>query len=285
MKILIGANNYLGSNITISRILDQLKDHEIRVAAYYRDNQYIKVIDWCLDALFLNKSGRINYFKKYHGIDGPFVSHKLVEMMINELILWAPDLIISDCEEVTATLASILEIPLWYCSPLLQTIGLQHTKSMLQYPSYKIKNYLRTLPKANRYLIYSPLCDIVNKPMLNEGFEWVKTYCKQPNKITSSGVDLSLYKKFKSKDDLITTGETSFVVDCLFSGKPFYISPNVSEWEQMLNADLCHIYGIARNVGRSNNISFVKDQINKGTYSPILNQNFELDLVQKLKES
>src|SRR3972149_9410847 len=100
MKILIGANNFLSSNIMVSRIVDHLSsNHEIRIAAYYRNHQYLQSIDWCLDALFTRKKrGISNYFEEKFGVSGPNIDHKLADLIINDLAEWNPDLVISDCE-------------------------------------------------------------------------------------------------------------------------------------------------------------------------------------------
>ena len=75
MKILFGAGNNLGSNIMVSRFIENT-DHDIRVAAYYRNHEPLKSINWCLDALYDTKVGDKNYFKHYYGVSGPHINHE-----------------------------------------------------------------------------------------------------------------------------------------------------------------------------------------------------------------
>ena len=176
MRILFGASNNIGSNIMLSRFLENAPEHEIRTAAYYKNHRYLHSIDWCLDALY-NKQYTKNYFKNKYGIAGPPVDHSLSDMIINDLLEWEPDLVISDCEFFTATVAKVLEVPLWYCSPILQVTGIEHDKKELSV-TYKLKQYLYSLPEADAYLVYSPLCDIASRPILKSGYEWIRPYFK-----------------------------------------------------------------------------------------------------------
>jgi hypothetical protein len=264
MKILIGANNCLGSNIMASRIINHLSSiHEIRIAAYYKNHQYLKSIDWCLDALYQPKFRSLNYFKEKFGVFGPNINHNLADLIINNLSEWNPNLVISDCEFFTAMVAKVLEVPLYYCSPLLQIVGIHHVQKELDYNLFgNFRKYFNLLPIADFYLIYSPLCDISCRPVLKDGFEWIRPYYNKPNIITENNFELDLYKKCIS-NSLITTGETSFISDCLYSGKQFFVSPNPLELEQILNGHLSQWYGVARNIGRSNNIDFIKKEVDK----------------------
>jgi hypothetical protein len=269
MKILFGAGNYIGSNIMLSRFLRHSKEHEIRIAAYYRNNRYLNSIDWCLDAI---RAKRVpNYFKEKCGVLGPPVNHYLADMIINDLIEWEPDLVISDCEAFTAFIAKMLEIPLWYCSSLLQTIGIQHDKKEL---SIKVMDttidYIKSLPIGDAYLVYSPLCDVSARPILKSGFEWIRPYTDEVQEVTSENIDISNLQKLLPINSLVTTGETSFVADCLYTQKPLFISPHPLEIEQIVNAQLLQWYGVAINIGRSNNMQFIKRQVERAIPIPSL---------------
>jgi hypothetical protein len=268
MKILFGAGNFIGSNIMLSRFLQHAQDHDVRIAAYYRNHRYLQSIDWCLDAL--NTRGEKNYFKEKCGITGPPIDHYLADMIVNDLLEWSPDLIISDCEFFTAMLAKVLEVPLWYCSPMLQMIGIEHDRKELNTKILDTtKLYLESLPRGDAYLVYSPLCDISARPLLKRGFEWARPYSTAPKEFTTEDVDLEVVQKAKP-NSLVTTGETSFVADCLYAGKPLLITPNPSEIEQVLNAQLMQWYGAAVNIGRSTSTDFIKRQVERCTQKPLL---------------
>jgi hypothetical protein len=165
--------------------------------------------------------------------------------------------------------AKALEIPLWYCSAVLQLVGIEHDRKEINTKIFdRTKMYLDSLPQGNVYLIYSPLCDISSRPFLKKGFEWVRPYSVVGGETTS--VELPTIQKALPEGSILTTGETSFVSDCLYTGRPIFISPNPREIEQVLNAQLMEWYGAARNLGRPQNIDFVKRQVERHTATPVL---------------
>lgn len=253
----------------LARFLHQAQDHDIRIAAYYRNSKYIKSIDWCLDALAVRCEK--NYFKDKYGRVGPPVDHSLADMIINDLLEWGPELVISDCEFFTAMVAQVLEIPLWYCSPMLQLIGFEHDRKALTtniMESYK--HYLGLLPKGDAYFVYSPLCDISARPVLKSGYEWVRPYVSAASEFTTENINISNIQRLIPENSLVTTGETSFVSDCLYTKKHLFISPNPLEIEQVINAQLLQWYGVATNIGRSINMTFVKRQVERKPSLPVL---------------
>jgi hypothetical protein len=282
VRILYGSGNFIGSNVQAARFFQNAPEHEIRVAAYYRNHRYLKSFDWCLNALYNTKVGDLNYFESKHGVPGPHVHHETADLIVDDLLEWQPELVISDCEQFTAAVAKILEVPLWYCSSMLQMIGIEHDRKEITTKTFDtLKAYLEGLPKADAYLVYSPLCDISSRPFLKNGFEWVRPYSVVPEEITTEEQGLGfehfsqIQRAIPSKA-LLTTGETSFVSDCLYSGKSMYVCPNPSEPEQVLNAQLLEWYGCARNLGRPQSLSFVKAQVEQPNPAPILSiQNWK----------
>jgi hypothetical protein len=213
--------------------------------------------------------GDKNYFKENHGQIGPHVNHEMADLIIDDLLEWQPELVISDCEYFTAMVAKALEIPLWYCSAVLQLVGIEHDRKEINTKIFdRTKMYLDSLPQGDVYLIYSPLCDISSRPFLKKGFEWVRPYSVVGGETTS--VELPTIQKALPEGSILTTGETSFVSDCLYTGRPIFISPNPREIEQVLNAQLMEWYGAARNLGRPQNIDFVKRQVERHTATPVL---------------
>lgn len=269
MRILFGAGNFIGSNIMLSRFLHHAQEHEIRIAAHYRNHRYLNSIDWCLDALHIRCEK--NYFKDRYGIAGPPVNHDLTDMIISDLMEWEPELVISDCEFFTAMVAKVLEVPLWYCSPMLQMIGIEHERRAINTKIMDaIKVSIEALPKGEKYFVYSPLCDVSARPILKPGYEWIRPYSVSPKEFTSEDFNISSLQRLIPENSLVTTGETSFISDCLYSGKSLFISPNPSEIEQVLNAQLLQWYGVAINIGRSLNMNFVQRQIERLSHKPSL---------------
>ena len=277
MRILYGSGNFIGSNIAAGRFVLNAPGHDIQVAAHYRNHRYLKHIHWCLDALYTTKVGDKNYFKENYGRPGPYINHALADLIINDLLEWQPELVISDCEYFTAMVAKAFGIPLWYCSPLLQITGIVHEKGEISSKRFnQLKWYLESLPDGDNYLIYSPLGDIKNRPLLKPGFQWIRPYSSMPKEITSEDVDLSLIQKLLPGKSNICTGEMSFISDCLYTGKPLYISPNPLELEQVMNAQLLEWYGVAKNIGRPQSLDFAKRQVERPNPVPILSiQNWK----------
>ncbi|MFA5758977.1 MAG: hypothetical protein WC942_06445 [Clostridia bacterium] len=262
MRILFSGNNYIGSNVMLQRLIKAADKHDVKVMSYYRNHTYLHHIDWCLDPVIFKRTLGKKYFKEYYNIDGPSVNNQLAEIIVNDLVGWEPELVISDCEKLSATLAGILQIPLWYCSPMLQMIGIQHDKKTLDSLIFAgLKNRLELLPEGNKYLIYSPLCDIEGRPFLKDGFEWCRPYYEEPGRSTTEQIDISLVTKIVGNCGYFTTGETSFVSDCIYTNKPIFIGPHPKELEQLLNAQLCEWYGVAKNIGRFFNISFLEKAV------------------------
>jgi hypothetical protein len=279
VRILFGAGNFIGSNLMVSRFLQNTPNHEIRVAAYYRNHKYLHSIDWCLGALYFTPVGFENYFEKNHGQTGPHVNHDLSSLIIDDLLEWQPELVISDCEPFTAMVAHVLEVPLWYCSAMLQMVGIEHDRKEINTKIFDhVKAYIGSLPQGDAYLVYSSLCDVSARPLLKRGFEWVRPYSVAPkHELTTENIDLSIIRKVLPDKALLTTGETSFISDCLYAGKPIFVSPNPSEVEQVLNAQLLEYYGVGRNIGRSRSLDFVKRVVEQVPRPPLLS-------VQKWKQ-
>ncbi len=271
MKILIGSGNFTGSNLMVSRWLKNMPQHEFKVAAWYKNHKYLDVIDWCFDGLQSVRVGELNYFDQKFGIRGPYINHNLADAIIDDLLLWKPDLVISDCDLFTASIANALEIPLWYCSGMLQMIGIEHDRKEIQTKRFdKVKVYLESLPKGDSYLVYSPLCDVASRPFLKAGFDWIRPYSEIPQEISTENVNLSIMQKAIPDKALLTTGETSLVADCIYSGRSTFISPKPNDPEQVLNAQLLEWYGCACNIGRPQSVEFVKRVVEGIDQNPIL---------------
>jgi hypothetical protein len=263
MKILIGSGNFTGSNLMVSRWLKNMPQHEFKVAAWYRNNRYLPVIDWCIDGLQNIKVGELNYFNQNFGIQGSYINHDLADTIIEDL----------------------LEIPLWYCSGMLQMIGIEHDRKEIQTKKFdRIKMYLETLPKGDAYLIYSPLCDISSRPLLKDGFDWIRPYSAMPREVSTENIDLSMIKRVIPDKALLSTGETSLVSDCIYSGRVTFITPRPNDPEQVLNAQLLEWYGCARNIGRPQSIEFVKLMVDGYSQIPSLSIQKWKQLDEKIED-
>jgi hypothetical protein len=265
MKILFSVLNYSGSNIMLSRFLSHNKN-EIKIAAYYKNNQHLNSIDWCLDSLYLgSRVDREYYFKKnFELLRGPKVLPYLADLIFDEVISWDPDLIITECEPFFSFLAKVLQKPLWYCSPMLLPFGPKHLYN---------KPTLYNLPKPNKYLVYSMFSFIncQDCPQLpNNNFIWVKPYINQHSKCENTGyVEISRI----IPEGKVISGETDYISDYLYQDIEFVISPDPNEGDQFLNAQACYNLGIVPNIGQFSKIEYVNTELKL-----FRRRNFDIDL-------
>ncbi len=180
MDIVYSAGNRLGAGIQLRRLLENTTGHNIKVAGYTKSSLLIDHIDWTLDALH-NK-----FSEKKKDVLSEIFDHKNipnvgipeVEILINEVDEFAPDLIISDGEPILAHIAKSFGIKLWYCSPLHLLNGIKWERGQMRYYHFldKAKKFLSRLPEADKTFIYSPFGDVSMRPVLKPGFERIRPY-------------------------------------------------------------------------------------------------------------
>lgn len=179
MKIIYSAGDRVGANSQLSRILENLQGHQIKIAAFIKSSESIAHIDWTLDSLYYNKAFPTNKeLSEIFDSNIPFVNVRNVKIFLKEAEEFEPDLFIIDGEPIAAHIAKKLNVPIWYCSPLHLLDGVQWERGKLRYNSklIKLKKILNNLPEPEKIFIYSPFVDIENSPQINSGFEWIKPY-------------------------------------------------------------------------------------------------------------
>lgn len=257
MRILYGASNRVGASFQLEGFLSH-SAHTVRVAAWLNGSQSIQTVDWTLDALKSKQA--LNLFKE-------------------DVRQYRPDLVISDDEPYTAKLAHKLRIPLWYCSPIHLLDGVKwkfRTLSGYASPILDIRNTINGLPYAEKKLIYSPFGDLADPPTIRDDFEWVTPYHeKVANKNYNQTIafiagdrslsdilkcygDTLIFKSFS--DDYygalsesrryFTTGSTNSLADAIYNNKQICISPNLNDYEEVLNAIGCSAFGVGSDIGQ-----------------------------------
>jgi hypothetical protein len=185
VRILYGAGNRVGANSQLYRFLSALdKKHIVAVAAYSGSSFLYSKLNWSLDALHYNTIA-----KKSKRIMDRVLNIKLLlnvenlKVLVKEIGEFEPDIIINDCEPITATIARSLNIKLWYCSPLHLLGGIVWEKDQLKYrtPIIAARKLLNKLPDPDRCFIYSPFGDVRNRPILKSGFNWITPYFFKSN--------------------------------------------------------------------------------------------------------
>ena len=282
--------NRYGGNLILSRFLSNTK-HEVKIAAWNKSSYTLKKVDWLFDGIFYNlvKIRTAQDDIDVHGYKGYYVWNHNMPYFVQDLLDFGPDLVICDDDLYTAHFANSFNIPLWYCSPLLLVRGME--KDSFFYKEYcKLfanKHHSKyPFPPADKYLIYHPFGDIKFRPILREGFEWIKPYhldipekeiiydnlflshdlernkileklCKSiPHSIFQNPEYIGQSKK------ILITGDTSHLSDAFYAGKIISVAPRTTEektrrtvknWtdtEGLLNAILVKEYSIGENYGQ-----------------------------------
>jgi uncharacterized protein (TIGR00661 family) len=180
MKVLYGAQNSIGAGIQLKRILDNIPNNiAIKIAAFNKCNYCLKNIDWTLDGLYFNPTSNVNSnfssMQKIFNDAGtytPSINQKAFETFLGEVSDFAPDLIISDCEKITAVIAKALQIELWNCSSIGLINKIRHASAPYVYLKLVTRKFYNELPVPNRELIYSPFGQYFSKT----NNEWVIPY-------------------------------------------------------------------------------------------------------------
>lgn len=254
MKILYSAGDRIGAALQLARFASRVR-HDLRIAAHASAHQIVGTIDWCLDALCGRNSYRKPESNELFGRPGaPFVDPDVLAMMMDDVIAWQPDLIISDGEPIVAHLAVTLETTLWYSSPLHLLDGAEWSFSRAPYSSQlkKARRYVRSMPRADRSLVCSPFIGHVK---LREGFSWVKPYINEPRQFRCPDTEravhpgLQLLEKRLPEGVHFSTGETSHVADVLFASQHVHVSPSMHDPETLLNAIFCREHGCGIDLG------------------------------------
>jgi hypothetical protein len=264
MRILYGAGRTSGSNLQLGRFMENA-DHEIKVMANVRNHRYLPYIDWSLDALYGNNKNAHHKVIELFGHPGlPILKYELISEIMDDLAEWGPELVISEAEPISAHIAKTFDIPLWYCSPLYLLFGVEWLSGS-RIPFKPLESFLFRLPKGNRYFIYSPFCNVIGRPRLKPGFEWIKPYYKNKSECSTDliAVNSPGFSYLKAAHDVIT-GETSLIADRINKSTPFFISPNSKDYEEMLNATIAEKHGIAPNLGEiRNDVKLAKRKVEK----------------------
>ena|ERR1700748_2214177 len=248
MKIIYSAGNRIGANNILSQFLENNNEHEIKIAAYGISSYSIGLVDWFLDSIHIREFYNCPLYSIKYNLDH-------ISSILSDVIEFGPELIISDSESLFGYIAHELGIKLWYCSPLNLINGVDWNKERLRY-SYIFNQYKNIVfPKADKYLIYSPFCDILNSPKLNENYEWVRPYYNNSYNViiedNTRRVELNKILKYvKLNDYSFTDGCTDSISNLFYNSKKIIISPHVKNNEALINSVLIDKYKIGYNVGQ-----------------------------------
>jgi hypothetical protein len=264
MKIVYAADNRLGAAYQVADFIAHSFD-EIRVAAYPKSGRFLTHIDWNLDAV---KHDRKNLY-----------------LLQKDIEKYYPDLVIVDAEPIVATLASQIDLPIIYCSPLHLLDGLNWSRNSRNYSAIftKIRQKLMKLPQGVVKFIYSPWGDFSDSLCIKDGFEWLRPYHLENNfndfneNILSLAIVDDPIRRQHFKDILehcnvsifedsifsdsyqehlckikyfLMDGQTRHLSDAIYNKKYPIIFPDVTDGETLLNALLCCSLRVGKNLNQ-----------------------------------
>lgn len=270
MKILFSLDNRVGAAVQMARLLPKLSQrHQIKIAAHASTAiSHLPRVDWNLDALHYPYSTLVNYKFWLNEQCRPRVAADAAEVLRQEIAKFAPDLIISDWEDVGVACALDLKIPFWYVSPLNFLNSIDYY--IYAFPRGSYTHYLGKFPiawpAAEKTYILGPWGRF-NSWTVRPGVEWLQAETQEwsvgtdPTQVhvwINNSKRVAFWEKIQEnldfKINLATpesyhqageaasawiSGETSFVSDAIQSGiTHISITPQIGDWEQMLNAQI-----------------------------------------------
>lgn len=176
-NILYAAANNENAKIQLFRFVKQIENlpFNLKIAAYTKSSPNIN-IDWNLDCLlYMFDPERLS------------LDNENFLVYLEQVKKFKPDLIISDLEYFTSSVANILNIPLWQCSSLIINFAIPPDK---RHDVGLFKNYCELFRKdftvnqrlshliniSNKNFVYSHLGDLNNIFKLSDNFEWIRPY-------------------------------------------------------------------------------------------------------------
>lgn len=268
MRIIYSAGNRIGANIQLSRFLDNIDKtkHEVKTAAYLKSSYSISNIDWNLNAVHKEDT---NDPIKIYKLDSERYILDTMSLLFNDVCEFNPELIICDNEHILSYMAKEIDVPLWYCSPMLLMEAIEWNFGNKINYSYFIGldsvDRPPIFPEASKYLVYSAFGDLKNGPVLKKKYdddfyeinkyEWVKPYYKKEKSICIDEFNRSLklndiLKRVDLKDYFFTDGNTDNLAHAIYNKKKILISPNLKNKESLLNSVLIDHYKIGVDLGQ-----------------------------------
>jgi len=257
MKILYAAGNRSSSGDQFKRIKEHISNHEIKLAAFSSAIQFVSTIDFVLDYFYSFWHERFSYKRIFQG--GPLT--KELEDYAARVVDFNPDLLIADQEPLTASVANLLQIPVWFCSPIHLVGGCNVRSKDIFYKeqSNNLRLEFNYWPKADRIFIYSPFSRIKNIP-INKGFEWIEPY--------------SEIKKSKNKDlDFAFFSQREREIYSIFNASkfegPFFSNSKFSSskipWYSVLDLEYNSLIQHSKNVFCAGETGVITDALNNNS--------------------
>lgn len=213
MKILYAANNNYHSKVQLERFLKCLDKSKftLKIAAY-KDYLPNCNVDWTLNCLLQN------YMSNPYSL----WNNNYLNIYLDQIKKYNPDLVISDFEIFTSFIATNLNIKLWHVSSKILNNGLHHLYKQCMHLH---KNYSILYPEENlsakekdilysadKNYVYSHWGDLLEAPTLIDGFEWIRPYyitgsyskpCQHQYVAVNTNNNYNIINELKDKEDAV----------------------------------------------------------------------------------
>jgi hypothetical protein len=255
MRVVYSSNNFIGSNLRLSRILEENYFDEIKILAYYNYSSKLHHIDWALDCL---SPKPMNFFKDR---EAPRINKYYAELILDEITSFKPDMIISDLEPVSAYIAKLANIPLCYLSPLVALLDVNtYLPAYLKIFKQKILKY----PRSNINIIYYPLKISSKYDNVIASPKYIDMVSSEDSDIKNKGLILS---DLFNKNLIMNGGETDYISDAIYSNKNIYIIPKFRDLESMYNSYIIEKLNIGTKIGLLNSSNeYILSNLNKNNF-------------------
>lgn len=246
MKILYCCGKLPASNLRCSEFL-KCTEHEVKIAAYYSNHEYLDTIHWCLDALETNDSKSKKQINKLLGKKIALDLNNL-QIFLDDIVKFSPDLIISDYEFCAELISEVLDIALISCSPMHMIDGINYKFGTAPWFKNKDSNVLNVFNTAKKKYVYSWLANVENKPELKSGFEYIRPYCVQQ---IFKPRDTELIQRFiMDKGFAFNTGNSENIAHQLTMDLVLCAAHDPADMEAVINAYFIQELGIGIELGK-----------------------------------
>lgn len=277
MRILYASANHSNSSIQLLRFMEAMQNtpHTIKVSAF-KDFHFLNHIDWTLDSLYVVSKPDVTSLETEN-----------FQIYLNQIKNFAPDLIITDCEYFTSSIAIHLNIPLWqYSSSLLQ-------KAIYHKDKYKVgmfsknlfsfwneyfaarRNYI--LDNSDKIFVVSHFGDCENPPSLKDNYQWSRPYHQvgKTSKLCHHNIVVGLLKnnrqlfaRIKEMEDVVVF--SNFIEESYENIKLKHIRDYKEYYCNLFNSELFICQGQAQ---------FLADAYYNNKYSLIELDHFDPEVV------
>jgi len=251
MKILYAAGRLDDSNIRLGHFLRHT-NHDVKVAAYYKNSDCLSRVHWMLDALEPLKKNTQEVLE-YINYESPLNIAPLL-MMIDDISEWNPDLFVIDYEPISAAIAQALDIPFISCSPAHLLDGVKWPKGK----KTKVKANMKAFDGAIEKLIYCPFGRLENAPELLEGFDWIQPYEYDSHR---EGTE-AIRRKIEDGGSSMSIGTSGSLSKIISGGKSICVLDSPEDIEGSLNGIFVDTLGLGVALGKAEtNMSYASKKI------------------------